>query len=104
MPKSKTNYRTPKSPELIAAEQAGKEALRKYFYSGRARQKEMEEKTGMLSSALSRMANKDVHINLDAAVMMEVASCGELRAEVLCPERADVLREFLQLREADREA
>lgn len=93
------NVEKQKSPELVQAELAGKEALRKWFYSGVGRQAEVARRTGMFPGNLSKMARPDGYgIGLEAAVLIEVATEGDLRAEVLCPSRADVLAKLLALR------
>lgn len=88
------------TPELQAAEVAGKEALRAWFRAGVGRQIETARRTGIAAGNLSRMASDPVGtpIGLEHAVLIEVASEGGLRAEVLCPSRADVLGRLLALR------
>lgn len=98
MPKSCTNNNVPKPPELVAAEAAGKEALRRYCRDRQGRAADIARKTDILPPVLSKMANQGTYINLEAAVLIEVATEGELRAEVLCPARADVLGDLLRLR------
>lgn len=98
MPKPSINTREDKTPELIAAEAAGNEALRRYCRERQGRATELARKSGLLISVLSKMANKGRHINLEAAALIEVATDGELRAETLCPSRADTLQRLLDLR------
>lgn len=98
MPKSCTNNNVPKPPELEAAEQAGKEALRRYCRDRQGRAADIARKTAILPPVLSKMANKGTYINLEAAVLIEVATEGVLRAEVLCPARAGLLADLLALR------
>lgn len=105
MLKGSTNSYTPKTPEMAEREREGKLALRLYFRSEPGRQAELHSKTGILQSVLSKMANQETYtLNLDSAVLIEVATEGVLRAEVLCPTRAEVLGKFLQLREVGQEA
>jgi DNA-binding transcriptional regulator YdaS (Cro superfamily) len=104
MPKSSTNNYMPKPPELVAAEEAGRMALRTYCRAEPGRAANIARYTGLLPAVLSRMANKDTHINLEAAVMIDVATDGAVRAEVLCPGRAELLGQFLRMREVAQEA
>ena len=104
MPRASTKNKEEKSTDLIAAEAAGKEALRMYCRYRQGRATEISNKTGILLSVLSKMANKSNHINLEAAVLIEAATEGELRADVLCPSRADVLAKLLALRSGEKAA
>lgn len=105
MLKGSTNSRAPKTPEVESKEREGKLVLRAYLRAEPGRQMDMSQRTGILQSVLSKMANQESYaLNLDSAVLIEVATEGAIRAEVLCPTRAEVLGQFLQLREAGREA
>lgn len=96
MPKKREMYLS-LTPEQLAAEQAGKAALYNYCRGGIGRQKELAEETGILASILSRLAlDPNKPINLEHAVLIDVATNGELPAEVLCPARADVLAKLIE--------
>lgn len=92
------NPAPPKPPELIEAERAAQEALRRYFRRELGMQALMARETGIQAPALSRMAKKGDTITLEHALRIEVATDGELRAEQLCPSRCELLSQFLQLR------
>lgn len=92
------------TPEQEAAQEAGQKALRNYFHGQIGRQKDVAISSGLYASMLSRMACGHAPINLEAAIALEVATKGELRAEVLCPSRADVLGRFISQRKVSTEA
>jgi DNA-binding transcriptional regulator YdaS (Cro superfamily) len=85
-------------PEQLAAERAGQEALFEFFQSRIGRQKAISAVSGIDASILSRMARGHATISLENSIALEVASNGALRAEVLCPSRADVLKRFISQR------
>jgi DNA-binding transcriptional regulator YdaS (Cro superfamily) len=94
-----------KSEALIAAEHEGKQKLFAYFRGGIGRQTETANKTGLFPSQLSRMARDErVPISMEAAILIEVASHGELQAEVLCPSKAEVLARYKALALAECKA
>lgn len=82
-------------PEQMEAERVGQAVLHEYFQSRIGRQKATAEATGIEASLLSRMARGHMPISLEYSIALEVASKGALRAEVLCPSRADVLNRFM---------
>ena len=88
----------PKAPELIAAEQAAQEALRRYFRRELGMQAMVARETGIAPAALSRMAKHGEVISLEHALRIELATGGELRAEALCPSRAGIVNQFLRMR------
>lgn len=90
----------PKSPDLVAAEKAAQEALRKYFRRELGMQALIARQTGIAPPILSKLAKHGDGMSLEHAMRIEVATGGELRTEMLCPARADLLGQFLQLREA----
>lgn len=92
------------TPEQIAAQEAGQKALRDYFHGEIGRQKDVANASGLYASMLSRMACGHTPINLETAIALEVATKGELRAEVLCPLRAEVLNRFVNGRQGTAEA
>jgi hypothetical protein len=86
-------------------EQIGKTALYRYFREYHGCQAKMSRDTGIHVGVLSKMASYPEYvITLDAAMMIEVATNGELRADVLCPSRADTLAQFLVIRTREAEA
>jgi len=97
--KGKTESYYDQSPEQYEAEQAGKQALRDYCDAKRGRAAELARKTKILAPVLSKMVNNPMYsINLESAVMIELATEGALKVEVLCPARADVFSKLLARR------
>jgi hypothetical protein len=96
MPRKRTDH-VP-HPEQVAAERAAQAILHEYFQSRIGRQKATAEASGIEASILSRMARGHMPISLEYSIALEVASNGALRAEVLCPSRADVLNRFMNRR------
>lgn len=86
------------SPEELAAARAGQAALHEFFQSRIGRQKDVAAASGIAASTLSSMARERAPITMEAAILIEVAAAGAVRAEVLCPSRANVIDKFLQLR------
>jgi hypothetical protein len=88
----------PKSPELVAAELAGKEAMRAYFAASRGRMAAVARATAINPPNLCKMAQRENYpIGLEFALLIEAATDGALRAAVLCPSRADLLAKFVAL-------
>ncbi len=83
-----------KSPELIRAETRGHQLLRDYCRVKVGVQADLVRKTGIYPATVSKMSNGKTPITLEAAIQFEVATGGALRADVLCPSRADLLKEF----------
>lgn len=90
-----------KAPELVAAEAQASAMLRQYLRSLVGRNAAIARATGIYAPSLSRMGTGKHPITLDSAVLLEVASEGELRAELLCPSRADLIGKFLALRTSE---
>lgn len=90
----------PKSPELIEAEEAAAYALSAYFSRGFGVQAKLSRDTGIEPSTLSKMGKGTGPISLEQAILIDVATDGELRAEFLCPSRADLLARFVLHRAA----
>lgn len=101
MPRKRINEIIP--PEQDKAEREGQAALHEYFQSRVGRQKAIAEATGIEASILSRMARGHARISLEYSIALEMASKGALRAEMLCPSRADVLKRFISQRTASAE-
>jgi DNA-binding transcriptional regulator YdaS (Cro superfamily) len=87
------------TPELLDKMREAREILHAYFRGGVGRQKQTAQASGIFASLLSRMAHGESPITLEAAIMLEVATEGKLRAEVLCPVRSDVLQRFVSQRQ-----
>lgn len=87
-----------KPEELVQAEQAGQQLLYAYCRAKHGNQAFLMRTTGLITATLSRMQNGDTPINFEAAMLIEVATKGELPADKLCPSRADLVAQFLQLR------
>lgn len=86
---------SPKSPELLQAEQDAAKALAAYFRRDFGIQAQMARETGLGAAALSKMSKLRGPISMEQAILMDLASNGELSAEMLCPARADVIGRFL---------
>lgn len=87
---SNTYFAGPKTEELLTAEKAGQEML--YEYCQRiGRQKQLSAQTGIPKSTISRIANGKAPLNVEAAMLFDVASKGVLPAEELCPSRAELI-------------
>lgn len=80
-----------KSPALVEAEERGRLALVAWCGKSRGRQAVLCRLTGIDKGAMSKMHGGEYAISLEIALILEVATCGELRAEVLCPSRAHLL-------------
>jgi len=81
------------------AEQAGKNALYRFYREYHGCQAQLSRDTGLSVPMLTKMARyPEYFITMEAAMLVEVASKGALRAEVLCPSRADLIGQFLALR------
>lgn len=96
-------YITPKPPkpaELVKAEEEACAALREFFSRDLGLQAQMARDTGVSPAILSRMGKGRQCISIEHAMLIELASRGELRAEQLCPARADILGRFLLQRAA----
>lgn len=94
-----------KPEELVQAEAAGKQLLYNFCRAKHGNQSLLIRTTGLLGPTVSRMANKpEAPINLEAALLMDVATNGELPVEKLCPGRADLIAQFLQQRAAKDQA
>lgn len=90
----------PKSDELLQAEQDAANALDAYFHSGYGLQAMISRETGLAPPILSRMAKGRQPIPLEQAILIELASNGELRVETLCPSCAPLLVQFMLARAA----
>jgi hypothetical protein len=92
-----------KSTERLQAEEAARDALRKYC-RGYGRQSELCRATGIHEATMSRMKSGKgckggtSTINLEHAIAIEIASKGKLRAEILCPEKAHLLEAMFRQR------
>lgn len=87
------------TPEQLEQTRAAAQTLHKYFRAGVGRQRQTAKDSGIFASMLSNMAHGRSPITLEAAIALELATKGELRAEVLCPVRADVLQRFVSQRQ-----
>lgn len=89
-----------KSDELIEAEQAGHAMLNAHCRAKQGNQAYLSRATDLLPTTLSNMCHGKTAINLEAAILIEVASGGALPAEKLCPSRAELLTQLMQQRAA----
>lgn len=85
--------------EISDEDLQGKEVLRRYLRDRQGRQATVSQLTGISTPALSKMANMpEYRLSFEAAVLIELATEGELRTEQLCPSRAAVLNDLLRMR------
>lgn len=88
-----------KSHKQTEADMAGKEALRAYLDRERGNYVRMARDTGISIAVISKMVNRPTYIiTLDAALLMELATQGELTVDVLCPSRAELVSDIFFLR------
>lgn len=87
-----------KSPELATAERKGQDLLHSHCRQRVGNAKDLVDNTGLHASVISRMSNYTTPINLEAAMLLDVASNGQLPADVLCPSRADLIQRFIASR------
>lgn len=93
-----------KDPAMLRAELKAQAALYQYFRRRHGIQKELAVKTGIVAPLLSQLANcEGKSIALEAAIKIDIATNGELKAETLCPSEASVIQAFLKSREASKE-
>lgn len=91
--------------EMTETDMQGKEILRRYLRDRQGRQATVARRSGISTPVLSKMANQaDYRLNFEAAVLIEVATDGELKADQLCPARADALAGLLRVRGANQQA
>lgn len=89
-----------KSPAQLAAEERGRLALVTWCGRKRGRQAVLCRLTGIDKGAMSKMCHGEYAIGFELAVILDIATCGELRAETLCPSRAHLLDGLLRQRKA----
>lgn len=88
----------PKSDEVLQLEKVAAAALDTYFNSGYGVQAMVARDTGIPAPMLTKMRKGTYPVGLEQALLLEMASGGELQAGMLCPSRADLIEYFLQLR------
>lgn len=87
-----------KAPAMLEAEERGRVLLVAWCGRKRGRQALLCRLTGIDKGAMSKMCAGEYAIGFEVAVILEVATCGELAAEKLCPSRADLLAAMLRQR------
>lgn len=94
-----------KDVAMQRAEKKAQTMLYQYLRQRHGIQREVSKKSGIVAPMLSRLANREGQvIALEAAMRIEVATNGDLKAEQLCPSGADILKQFLELRAEVKEA
>jgi DNA-binding transcriptional regulator YdaS (Cro superfamily) len=86
-----------KSPEELAAEKSGQDILFHYCRMRPGRAAQLARQTGLLPGVISRMSNYLTPVSCEVALLLEVATKGELKAVELCPARAGLLKEYVAL-------
>jgi DNA-binding transcriptional regulator YdaS (Cro superfamily) len=84
-----------KSPDTLQAEQEAAEALTVYFERGLGHQAMLVRATGIPAPVLCKMGKGRYPVSLEQAMLIDLASNGELKAEQLCPSRAALLATFM---------
>jgi hypothetical protein len=88
---------------LSVEEVAGKQFLHNWFCSGRARQAETARRSGIAAAALSKIArNAEYPVGLEYAILIEIATDGQVPAHILCPSRSEALERFVAMRSGNR--
>lgn len=86
-------------PAIIEAEKEAQAKLHAYMRRRHGIQRELARNTGIKAAFLSKLSNKPNQvIAMETAILIELATDGELKAEDLCPARASVIRRFLEAR------
>lgn len=100
MPRSAIKQRlgVTKTDDLLEAEQAGRVMLNTYTRAKQGNQAALARKTDLLAGTICKMCNGGTQISMEAAILIEVATEGVLRADKLCPSRAELLDQLLKLR------
>lgn len=92
--------------ELIAAEEAGRQCLRDWLRAARGRHAALARTMNLAPPSLSRLAAVGgTYISMEYALRLELASRelapdNTLRAEELCPARAELITQFAAGRRA----
>lgn len=86
-----------KPAEQLEAEAAGRALLAEYC-KPRGVQAMLCKRTDMIPSQICRLINGERHLNLEAAMLIEVATDGALPVEALCPSRASLLKTLMRNR------
>lgn len=98
MPRSGVDNTLIKTPAMLEADERGRLALVAYCGKRRGQQARLCMATGIDKGALSKMCGGGYGIGLEVALILEVATAGALKAEVLCPSRANLLSAMLRQR------
>lgn len=89
-------YRPNRSEAEVMADAAACRKLFMYLREETGRQKRLGDATGIGTAGLSRIAN-GAPISAETAIVLHVATKGELKAWDLCPSRAELLHQFIAL-------
>lgn len=88
-----------KDADLMRAEKSAQVALYQYFRQRHGMQKEVSDRSGIVAPLLSQLANRPGQtIAMEAAIKLDLATDGQLKAEMLCPSEAKVIEKFLAAR------
>lgn len=83
---------------MMDKEERGRRALAEYCWKWRGRALSLSRLSGIHPTAICKMCKGPYPISLEAAVALEVATEGELKATALCPSRAQLLEALWLLR------
>jgi DNA-binding transcriptional regulator YdaS (Cro superfamily) len=86
-----------KTADLVRAEEKGQKVLYEYCRAKAGVQANLVRATGIYPATISKMSNGKTPISMDAAILLEVATGGVLKAAILCPARAELFAQFKAL-------
>lgn len=86
--------RTIKPAVLTPEEILGQLYLESWLESKTGRGAYLSRRTGMDVASISRMKNGFTRITLEAAILIELGTDRALKAEILCPSMAEVIKRF----------
>lgn len=87
-----------KTADELAADERGRLVLVTWCGKKRGRQALLCRKTGIDKGAMSKMCKGEYAIGLEVALIIDVATRGDLPAETLCPSRAHLLAAMMRMR------
>jgi hypothetical protein len=85
---------TKRYPEQTQADIDGREALIAWLGAKTGRGAYLADRTGFDVATISRMKSGFTRITLEAAVLIELGTERALKAEILCPALAGVIKKF----------
>lgn len=87
-------------PPLTLAEIIGRDLLAVWLAAKHGRGIYLSERTGIDVASISRMKSGLMRITLEAAIRIEIGTSRTLRAEILCPSMAYMIKRFRNKKDA----